>query len=43
MRREEEEEGNLSAGGHEQNGMWHLAFDDCVPDLMLETTSYDAP
>ena len=29
MRREEKEEGNLSAGGHDENGMWHSGFDDC--------------
>ena len=29
VRREEEEEGDLSAGGHEGNGMWHFGI--CRP------------
>ena len=36
-------EGDLSAGGHDRNGMWHLEFIDCVSDLIIETTSYNAP
>jgi len=38
--RREEEEKNLSAGGHEGNGMWHLGFDDYVSDLLFDSRNY---
>ena len=36
---------DLSVGGQEGNGVWHLGFDDCISDLLFGSRnySYDAP
>jgi len=41
MRREVE--GDLSTGGHEGNGVWHLGFVDCISDLLCDSRNYDPP
>ena len=38
--RRDGEGGDLSVGGHQGNGMWHLGFEDCVSDLLFDSRNY---
>ena len=42
MREVRKDEEDLSAGGHEGNGMWHLGFVGCVFDVLFGSRNYFA-